>query len=89
VGDHLDDRAHAAAGLADELAVGLVELDLARRVGAVAELVLQALQAERVAGAVVEDARDEEARDALVGLARTRKTSHIGALQNHLWPVRR
>jgi hypothetical protein len=40
-------------GLADELAPGLVELDLARGVGAVAELVLQALQAERVAGAVL------------------------------------
>ena len=45
------------------------ELDLARGVGAVAELVLQALQLEaRVARAVGQHARQREAGDALVGL---------------------
>ncbi len=54
-----------AAGLADELRPGAVQLDLARRVGAVAELVLQALQVHGVAGAVGQDARQREARQAL------------------------
>ena len=45
-----------------------VELDLAGGVGAVAELVLQPLQAEAVALAVRRPAREEEAGDAAVGL---------------------
>ena len=45
-------------------AAGAVELDLARGVGAVAELVLQALDADRVARAVGQQARHEEARQA-------------------------
>ena len=74
--------------LADELRPRAVQLDLARRVGAVAELVLQALEVHRVARAVGQDPRQREARQALVGVcARTRKRSHIGAEQNHLWPV--
>ena len=88
VADHLDDRRHAAAGLADELRPGAVQLDLARGVGAVAELVLQALQVQRVARAVGQDPRQREAGDALAAAcARTRNRSHIGAEQNHLWPV--
>ena len=66
-----------------------VELDLARGVGAVAELVLEALQRERVARAVVERAGHDEAGEAAGAWASTRKTSLIGAEQNHLWPVSR
>ena len=66
--DHLDDRRHAAALLADHPRPGAVELDLAGGVGAVAELVLQALDAEAVAAAVGQDARQQEARQPAVGL---------------------
>ena len=67
--DHLDDRRHAAARLADHLGQRAAELDLAGGVGAVAELVLQALQLEaRVARAVGQHARQREAGDAFVGL---------------------
>ena len=45
-----------------------VVLDLARGVGVVAELVLEALQVHRVARAVGEHAREQEARQPLVGL---------------------
>ncbi len=62
VADHLDDRRHAAAGLADELAPHAVQLDLRAGVGPVAELVLQALDADRVALAVGQQARHGEAR---------------------------
>ena len=47
--DHLEDRPDAGALLADQPGRGAVELDLARGVGAVAELVLEPLQAEAVA----------------------------------------
>ena len=67
-GDHVDDGAHAAALVADPHTPRAVELDLGGRVGAVAELVLEALQRKGIAGAVVEDARDEEAGGAGVGL---------------------
>ena len=66
--DHLDDRPHAGALLADQPGGGGVELDLAGGVGAVAELVLEPLQAEAVALAVRRPAREEEAGDAAVGL---------------------
>ena len=66
--DHLDDRSHAVALLADQPGRGGVELDLARGVGLVAELVLEPLQAEAVALAVRRPAREEEAGDAAVGL---------------------
>ena len=62
--DHLDDGRHAAALLADHPRPGAPELDLARGVGAVAELVLQALDVESVAPAVGKDAREQEARQA-------------------------
>jgi hypothetical protein len=68
VADHLDDRRHAAAGLADHARPRAVQLDLTRRVGAVAELVLQALDVELVARTVGQDARQQKARQALVGL---------------------
>ena len=66
--DHLDDRPHAGALLADQPGRGGVELDLAGGVGAVAELVLEPLQAEAVAVAVRGPAREEEAGEAAVGL---------------------
>ena len=44
---HLDDGAHAAAFLADAPREGLGELDLGGRIGAVAELVLEPLEAQR------------------------------------------
>ena len=68
VADHLDDRRHAAAGLADHARPRAVELDLGRRVGVVAELVLQTLDVELVARAVGQDARQQEAGEAVVGL---------------------
>ena len=85
--DHLDDRPHPGALLADQPGRGGVELDLAGGVGAVAELVLQPLQAEAVALAVGRPAREEEAGEPPSAWARTRKASHIGADMNHLWPV--
>ena len=66
--DHLDDRRHAAALLADEPCPRRRELDLARRVRAVAELVLQPLDVKAVARPVRQHARDEEAREPAVGL---------------------
>jgi hypothetical protein len=66
--DHLDDRRHAAAGRADHPRQRAAELDLAGGVGAVAELLLEALQLEaRVARAVGQHARQREARHAFVG----------------------
>ena len=49
VADHLDDGRNAPALLADQRRPGAVELDLARGVGPVAELVLQALEGDSVA----------------------------------------
>ena len=87
VSDHLDDRGHAAALLAQAPGPGAVELDLAGGVGAVAELVLQALQVEGVAAAVGRKrGRTKQVRPPSA-CASTRKASHIGAEQNHLWPV--
>ena len=60
--DHLDDGAHAASLVADPRTPRVDQLDLARRVGAVAELVLQALDADRVAAAVGPPARNQKAR---------------------------
>ena len=54
----------------------------------VAELVLQALDVKRVAAAVGQDARQQEAGQAAPSVwASTRKKSDIGAEQNHLWPT--
>ena len=65
---HVHDGLDAGAGLADHLADGAGELDLRRGVGAVAELVLQPLEAEAVALAVADQARHQEARKPLLGL---------------------
>ncbi len=65
---HLDDRAHAAALVPDEPAERVLVLDLGRGVGLVAELVLEPLQVERVAGAVGQHARHEEAGQPARGL---------------------
>ena len=61
---HLDDRRDAASLVADPQRKRAVELDLARRVGTVAELVLEPLDAKRVARSVRQHARQEEARQA-------------------------
>ncbi len=61
---HLDDGAHPAALLADRPAERTVVLDLGGGVGPVAQLVLQALQVQAVAGAVRQHAGDEQARHA-------------------------
>ena len=66
--DHLDDRRHAAPLLADHARPGAAELDLAGGVGAVAELVLEALDVEGVALAVGGPARHQEAGDPRLGL---------------------
>ena len=57
--DHLDDRLDAAAFLADEPCFRGAKLELGRRVGAVAELVLQPLDPEALL-----TPRHEEAREA-------------------------
>ncbi len=61
VADHLDDRRHAAAGLAEHPRPRAVELDLRGGVGVVAELVLQALDVEGVARAVGQHAGQQKA----------------------------
>jgi hypothetical protein len=59
--DHLDDRRHPATLLADEAGPGAAELDFAGGIGAVAQLVLEALDVEAVALAVGSPARHQEA----------------------------
>lgn len=58
---HLDDGAHPAALLTDPAGPRTVELDLARRVGTVPQLVLEPLDQEHVARPVGQHARYEEA----------------------------
>ena len=54
----------------------------------VAELVLQPLDVKRVAAAVGQDPRQQEAGEAAPSVwASTRNRSDIGAEQNHLWPI--
>ena len=81
--DHLDDRRHPAARLADHARVRAAQLDLARRVRAVAELVLEPLDLEPgVARAVGQDARQGEARQALGGLGQDEEqVAHRGAAE--------
>src|SRR5439155_13861036 len=65
---HLDDGGHTAPFVPDETGPRAVELDLGRRVGPVPELVLEALEPERVPRAVGPPAREEEAREAALRL---------------------
>ena len=60
--DHPDDRRHPGSFVADERAPRPVELDLAGRVGPVARLVLEPLDADRVASAVRAPTGNGEAR---------------------------
>ena len=60
-GDHLDDGRHATALFADHPGQGAAILDFAGGVRPVAQLVLQALDVEHIAGAVRQDARHHEA----------------------------
>ncbi len=83
--DHLDDRAHAAAFLADHPRERAAQLGLARRVRDVAHLALQAQHLQRILGAVGPPARQQEARQARRGAcASTRNASHIGAETKYL-----
>ena len=66
--DHLDDRAARRGPPRRPSAPRRLELDLAGRVRAVAELVLEPLDVDRVALAVGREARQEEAGDAALGL---------------------
>ena len=59
--DHLDDRAYAAALVAEPLRPGAVELQLGGGVGAVAQLVLEAYDVQPVALAGGKHARHQEA----------------------------
>ena len=61
---HLDDGRHAAALLADQPGVRSLELHLGGGIGAVAELVLEPLEAQRIDGAVGQEARHQEAGEA-------------------------
>src|SRR5579875_275970 len=65
---HLDDGGNAASLLADESRPGVLVLDLRRGVGAIAELVLEPLQADAVARPVGEPARHEEAGEPAFGI---------------------
>ena len=56
---HLDDGAHAGTFRSDPLGIGAVEFDLRGGVRLVAELVLQALEADRVLAAVGPVARHQ------------------------------
>ena len=58
---HLDDGAHARALVADPQRVRAGELDFARCIGAVAKLVLEPLQPERIDRAIGPKTRHEEA----------------------------
>src|SRR5487761_492486 len=62
--DHLDDGPHSLPCFADQPRERAIKLDLARGVGAIAELVFQTLDVEGVAGAIGEDARQQEAGQA-------------------------
>jgi hypothetical protein len=70
-----------------------MELDLGAGIGLVAQLVLEALDADGVDSsppdrALRQHARQEQAADRpLVVCARIRKASHMGAEKNHLCPV--
>src|SRR5439155_11203220 len=66
--DHLDDGRHAPSFLSHHARPRTGELDLARGIRAVAELVLQALQVEAVARTVWAPARQQEARQHALGL---------------------
>ena len=60
-GHHLDDGGHAAPFLADQPGVRGLELHLRGGIGAVAELVLEPLEAQRIDAAVGQEARHQEA----------------------------
>ena len=66
--DHFDDRGHAATLVAHATHPGFVELDLARGVRPVAQLVLEALDGHGVARAVGPPAWEEKAREPSLGL---------------------
>ena len=65
---HVHDGPDAGAGLSNHLANRAGEFDFGRGVRAVAELVLQTLEAQAVVGAVAQYPRHQEARKPLIGL---------------------
>src|SRR6266436_3315404 len=65
---HLDDGANDLALVANALGIGAVELDLRGCVGTVAELVLQALELERINRSVRLGARHEETGESSVSV---------------------
>src|SRR5258706_202630 len=65
---HCNKDRHAAPFIAQKPRGGSFELDLARGVGTVAELVLQALYPHRIAVAVIEEPRQKKAGQATLGL---------------------
>ena len=77
------------AGLADLPGQGAVELrSRPRRWTGCRACPLEPLQAQRVAGAVGQHPGERGSRSGPAGAwASTRSRSHIGAEQNHLWPV--
>ena len=70
---HFDDGAHALAGLAELIGQRVGEFDLGGGVGLVAQLVLEALDVDRVAFAL-EPAGDEEAGQAVRSLCQRQET---------------
>ena len=90
---HLDDRAHAAARLAEQHPDRAVELDLGGGVRPVAELVLESLDAEARCACRCGSIRGTNRHVSPSSTcprrvwASTRKPSDIGAEQNHLCPV--
>ena len=87
--DHLDDGAHPPALLADQLAAPLRQLDLAGGVRPVAELVLQPLDLDRIAGSSSSHRGTRKQLMPPGACASIKNASDMGAEQNHLWPVSR
>ena len=86
--DHLDDRAHAAALLADHPRERAAQLGLARRVRDVAHLALQAQQLQ--AGSWSPSGRQRGSRKHVRprgACASTMNASHMGADTKYLWPT--
>jgi hypothetical protein len=71
--DHLDDRRHPAALLADQPRPGAAELDLRGGIGAVAQLVLEPLDVDAIALTVGRKARQQEAGETALGLSENEK----------------
>lgn len=86
-GGHLQQHRRAAPGFADHDAPRVLELHLGAGIAVIAQLVLQAPDADRVARAFRNPARHQKAAKALVGLRQHQMGVIRGTEKNHLWPT--